>query len=194
MNQSRTIRRGFTLIELLIVVGIIIVLVAVLALAIIPWLSKADTNATKSIMDNVGTLLEAQRNTLSVSQMQRDAGPFSGQISHDAKIASSQLLVFYFAPSQKVRESAPVYRGGVGVGSSVDAKDWAKFLMNESGAEDMPYLVDSWGTTYWYTFEKASGKTILRSAGEDLKWDTDDDLAHVSGGGKTGLWSDKRRQ
>jgi prepilin-type N-terminal cleavage/methylation domain-containing protein len=194
LSKARTSRRGFTLIELLIVVGIIVILVAVLALAIMPYFSKAQERTTRELMTQVGEQLASERNLLSVPQMQRDAGPLSSQISRDPKIASAQMIVFYYAPSQRVREQATVYKGSANAEPRIDPKLWVEFMTTENTSPDMPSLCDAWSTPLWYLYDKGSNTHILRSAGEDLQWDTDDDLAYSSGKGSVGLWNEMKKQ
>jgi prepilin-type N-terminal cleavage/methylation domain-containing protein len=191
--KTRRTRRGFTLIELLIVVGIIVILVAVLALAILPWFSKAGERSTREIMGQVGAMLADEKNPLTVEQFRRDAGQMSSQIASDRKKSSAQMIVFYYAPSQRVRENAPVYKGR-GVEPRVDPKEWTKFLLNDGSAPDMPHLCDVWGTELWYIYDKASNTHILRSAGEDTNWDTEDDLAYNSLKGGVGKWEEMKKQ
>lgn len=193
MNRARTSRRGFTLIELLIVVGIIVILVAVLALAIMPYFSKAQERSTRELMGQVGEQLSSERNLLSVQQMQRDAGPLSSQISRDPKVASAQMIVFYYAPGQRVREQATVYKGR-NAEPRIDPKLWVEFMVTESSSPDMPSLCDAWQTPLWYQYDKPSNTHILRSAGEDMQWDTEDDLAYSSSKGSVGFWNEMKKQ
>jgi len=191
LNEARTSRQGFTLIELLIVVAIIAVLVAVLAIAIFPWLAKNNENSTRTLMTSVSGLLEPRKNALTVDQLRRDAGPLSSQVSGDPRIASAQLIVFYFAPSKTAWDASNLGRNRE-YRPEVDPKEWAKFLMSD-GAPDMPYLTDAWGTAFWYSYDKVMDTYILRSAGKDMQWDTEDDLVATKGTKGVQFWSEIRK-
>jgi hypothetical protein len=170
-----------------------VILVAVLALAIMPYFTDAQTRATRGLMGQVGEQLSFERNVLSVDQMRRDAGALSSQISRDPKTASAQMIVFYYAPSQHVREQATVYKG-TNAEPRIDPKLWVEFMSTENTSPDMPVLCDAWTTPLWYLYEKASNIHILRSAGEDMQWDTEDDLAYSSGKGTVEFWNELKKR
>ncbi len=171
MRYRKQANRGFTLIELLIVIGIIAVMVAVLALAVLPWLSKSEEKATTSIMQQVGGLLNDTKTGYSVQKFRKDAGKLSGKIND--KVASAQLLVFYFAPSKEVWDTADYYKNQ-NYAPKVQPSDWQSFIKQDG--DQLPYLCDAWGTALEYTYDKTANAVVVKSAGEDTKFGTDDDF------------------
>ena len=94
--------KGFTLIELMIVVGIIAVLVAVLAVAILPWLNKAKPRATKALLQNIGNAISGEKVAWTEKSFRADAGGLAASASSDDKKKSSQIMVFYLCPTKEV--------------------------------------------------------------------------------------------
>ena len=71
---TRNSRRGFTLIELLIVVGIISILIVVLFVAILPWLKKSEDKASRTLLQQIGGALSADKVSLSIGVYFDNAG------------------------------------------------------------------------------------------------------------------------
>lgn len=173
--MRNALKRGFTLIELLIVIGIISVLVAVLAIALLPWLNKAKPRATTTLLKNIGDAVGGERVSFSEVQFKKDAGPVAGQASTDEKKRSSQILVFYLCPSKDVWDKAPGYKG-----RSYEPKllpEQYKDALDTS--EKLPFFKDAWDRTLWYKIDK-SGRFYVWSAGADGQWETNDDLVYDS--------------
>jgi prepilin-type N-terminal cleavage/methylation domain-containing protein len=172
MMTDRNTRRGFTLIELLIVVGIIVVLLVVLAITILPKLMAAKENNTRTLLTNVYGGISTQ-GTLRQEKFRRDAGNLSRKIESDEKISSSQMLLFYLAPSREVWDGSKLY-AGQNYNPPNTQETYAEFLREET--DKLPWLVDAWGTTIWYQEDRQAGVAYIRSAGPDGVWDNDDDL------------------
>jgi prepilin-type N-terminal cleavage/methylation domain-containing protein len=168
----RSARKGFTLIELLIVVGIIAVLVAVLAVALLPWIQKAKPKATKALLKNLGDAVAGERVSYNEIQFKKDAGVLASSASSDKYKKSSQILMFYLCPSKDEWEKAPMYKSG-----SYNPKLPPEQFKDstDSKSEKLPFFVDAWDRSVWYSIDK-SGRFYIRSAGDDGNWDTDDDL------------------
>jgi prepilin-type N-terminal cleavage/methylation domain-containing protein len=172
----RSARKGFTLIELLIVVGIIAVLVAVLAVALLPMLAKAKPKATKTLLKNIGDAVAGERVSYSEVQFKKDAGVLASSASTDKYKKSSQILMFYLCPTKDVWEKAPMYKS-----RTYDPKlSPEQYKDSTDASEKLPFFIDAWGKPIWYSIDK-SGRFYIRSAGEDGNWDTDDDLIFDSG-------------
>ena len=166
--------RGFTLIELMIVVGIIVILVAVLAVAILPYLKRIKPKKTQALLQTVGGAVVNK--TFREKTFRRDVGSLSGQISSDAKIRSSQMLAFYLCPSRRAWDQSRLYAGQV-----YDPELDADSLRNADslvGDGDLLQLVDAWGNPIWYHFDKKRKTLLIESRGEDEKWNTDDDIIY----------------
>ena len=171
-----TLNKGFTLIELLIVIGIIAVLVAVLAVALLPWLNKSKPRATKTLLKNIGDAVAGERVSYSEPQFKKDAGPLASSASTDEKKRSSQILVFYLCPTKDIWDKAPTYKS-----RSYDPKlppEQYKDMLDTT-SEKLPFFKDAWDRTLWYKIDK-SGRFYLWSAGADGQWDNDDDLVYDS--------------
>lgn len=167
----KSAKKGFTLIELLIVVGIIAVLVAVLAVALLPWIQKAKPRATKALLKNIGDAVAGERVSYSEIQFKKDAGVLATNASGDKYKKSSQILMFYLCPSKDEWEKAPMYKG-----RTYDPKlPPEQYKDSTDTSEKLPYFIDAWGKPLWYSIDK-SGRFYIRSAGDDGNWDTDDDL------------------
>lgn len=169
--NRRSAIRGFTLIELMIVIGIIAVMVAVMALAVLPWLSKSEEKATTSIMQQVGGLLSDTKTGYNVQKFRKDAGKLASGINDQH--ASAQLMVFYFAPSKEVWDAADYYKNQ-NYSPKVQPADWAAFIKQDGN--QLPHLCDAWGTPLKYMYDKTASAIIVESAGEDMKFGTDDDF------------------
>lgn len=193
MNTKRNSRRGFTLIELMIVIGIIAVLVAVLAMAVLPWLSKSSENSTKALLSSVGGLVTAERNPFTLERFRKDVGPsLSSQVDSDPKKASAQMLIFYYAPSQDTWKKS-VYFKGQNYDPKVQPKDWVESTKVGGSAPDLPYLTDFWNNELYYYYDKAAKIVVIRSWGPDGQPDTDDDLAFDGGSNRVVYWNELKK-
>jgi prepilin-type N-terminal cleavage/methylation domain-containing protein len=170
--STRNQKTGFTLIELLIVVGIIAVLIVVLAIAVLPWLSKSDEKATRTILSQIGSAMSGGKVVPTIAKFKKDAGQLSGKISGEEDKASSQMMLFYMAPSRSTWEGSALYKGR-NYEPTLTPEDFAEFTREDSGK--LPYLVDAWDKVIWYDYDKAVGGMIW-SAGEDMQKRTPDDL------------------
>ncbi|MCQ3950843.1 MAG: prepilin-type N-terminal cleavage/methylation domain-containing protein [Planctomycetaceae bacterium] len=164
--------KGFTLIELMIVIGIVAVLVAVLAVAILPWIQKAKPRATKALLQNVGNALAGEKVTPNETSFRKDAGALAATLSNDDKMKSSQILVFYLCPTKEVWDQAPAYKGK-SYSPKQDPQQFKDSMRGDAGK--LQYFVDAWDRPVWFRIEK-SGAFLISSAGDDGQWDTDDDL------------------
>jgi prepilin-type N-terminal cleavage/methylation domain-containing protein len=164
--------RGFTLIELLIVIGIIAVLVVVLAFAVFPFIARSDVSATKTMLTNVGTGLPANPKVLDLKQFRTHAGPTLGsKIDPDPRKASSQMLLFYLAPSQEVWRDAKLYER-----QSYNPPNQPESFAEFTDGTGLPWLVDRWNTPLWYDYDPTVKAGYIMSAGPDKIWKTEDDL------------------
>lgn len=166
-------KRGFTLIELLIVIGIIGVLVIVLAVAIFPAISKSAENNTKLLLQNVHTSLSSGRGELSMERFQRDAGSLANRIHSDDKKASSQMLLFYIAPTPEIWQNSQLY-AGTNYNPQTQPEALSEFTHIEPNR--LPWLKDAWGNELWYHYDRASDTPYIMSAGPDGIWENADDL------------------
>lgn len=184
MNMYRNVRRagasGFTLIELMIVIAIIAVLVAVLALAILPWLGKSEEQATRGLLSTTGAAISMHKGGLDVAKFRKDAGPLASQIDSDAKLASSQMMAFYSSPSLAVWESAPLYKGRAH-SPEIAPEQVQDNLRGDAGG--LQHFVDNWETPLWYRWDKATKSAVIQSAGPDREWETEDDLVYMGSSG-----------
>ncbi|MDC1142767.1 type II secretion system protein [Planctomycetota bacterium] len=172
MRTPKRNNRAFTLIELLIVVGIIALLVSVLTVAVIPWISKSDENATKALLDNVGSKLAGLQVTPTMKKFKKDAGEMKGQISPDEHEALSQMMVFYISPDSATWDKAKFYKGRP-YDPLVMPQSYAD---NLAGERDLKYFVDHKGNSLSMMID---GKSILVLArGEDGKFKTADDFVY----------------
>lgn len=168
--------KGFTLIELMIVVGIIAVLVAVLAVAILPWLNKAKPRATKALLQNIGNAISGEKIAWTEKSFRADAGGLAASASSDDKKKSSQIMVFYLCPTKEVWDQAPTYKGKA-YQPKLPLEQFKDSLKDDAGK--IQYFVDAWDRPLWYKIEK-SGSLLIMSAGEDGNWETGDDLIFES--------------
>jgi prepilin-type N-terminal cleavage/methylation domain-containing protein len=175
-NYNHKRRAGFTLIELMIVVGIIVVLMAVLAIAIMPWLRKSDEKATRTLLLNIGPQITGGKVAPSIKKFKKDAGSLSSKISSDKKFASSQMMLFYTAPTRETWDSAKCYKDQ-NYNPPQQPQQYAEFTQTDKG---LPYLVDAWGTCIWYEYDKTVKAGFVFSEGEDMQWNTPDDLIYDS--------------
>ncbi|MCB9932205.1 MAG: prepilin-type N-terminal cleavage/methylation domain-containing protein [Planctomycetes bacterium] len=173
VNALRANRQGFTLIELLIVVGIISVLIVVLAFAVLPWLKKSEEKATRTLLQQIGPVVTAEKVPPTIQKFKKDAGPLSGRIAADEKFASSQMMLFYAAPSRSVWEGSALYKDR-NYAPAIEPEQFAKFTREEGGR--LPHLVDAWENPIWYVYDKTVKAGFVFSAGEDGQRGTPDDL------------------
>lgn len=171
--------KGFTLIELLIVIGIISVLVVVLALAILPWLSKSDENNTKTLLTTVNSTIGGHKGALTLEQFKKDAGQLAMKIDSQDEIAYAQMLLFYTAPSREVWEQSAKY-GGTNWNPPVQPETLGEFI-NKDNASRLPHLVDAWGKPVVFSYDRASKTAYIYSFGPDMEKNTDDDLMMIVG-------------
>ena len=188
----RNSKRGFTLIELLIVVGIISILIVVLFVAILPWLKKSEVNATTAMLEQIGGALSADRVALNINKFKKDAGPsLSGRIAGDEKMASSQMMLFYTAPTREVWDLSSIYKGR-NYAPKLQPQEFTKFTREDGGK--MPYLVDAWEHPIWYKYEKAFNGGVIYSAGKDGLAGNEDDIIFDPRNTKAMLRSDIQGQ
>ena len=173
--RARNQKRGFTLIELLIVVGIISLLVVVLFVAVFPWLGKSKVSATTSLLQQIGGTLSADKLSLNVNKFKKDAGSLSKDISNDEKTASSQMMMFYTAPTREVWDQSSLYKDR-NYAPKLQPQEFTKFSRDDAGK--LPYLVDAWETPIWYKYEKVFNGGVIYSAGEDTVPGNADDLIY----------------
>jgi len=173
MNNMRANRQGFTLIELLIVVGIISLLIVVLAVAILPWLSKSEESATRTLLQQIGPVITGEKNPPTIKKFKKDAGQLSSRISSDEKLASSQMMLFYAAPTRSTWEGSDLYKDQ-NYAPLLQPEDLAKFTREEGGR--LPHLVDAWEKPIWYKFDNNLKLGFVYSSGPDAMPGTPDDL------------------
>lgn len=171
----RKTNQGFTLIELMIVIGIIVVLMAVLAVAIFPMISRSNENGTKALLQQIGGAMNSKKGAYSVKKFQKDIGSLSKALESDPKKRSSQMMLFYVAPTERAWNESKLYKGK-NYAPEIDPVNLKESIMNEESA--LPYLADAWGTTLWYKYDKGAKTMLILSAGEDRAWDTEDDLVY----------------
>ncbi|MCA8915592.1 MAG: type II secretion system protein [Planctomycetes bacterium] len=173
---TRNSRRGFTLIELLIVVGIISILIVVLFVAILPWLKKSEDKASRTLLQQIGGALSADKVSLSIKKFKKDAGSnLSGRIAADEDLASSQMMLFYAAPTREVWDQSTLYKDR-NYAPKLQPQEFTKFTRDEGGK--LPYLVDAWETPLKYKYEKIFDGGIIISAGADKMFGNPDDLIY----------------
>lgn len=171
--------KGFTLIELLIVIGIISVLVVVLALAILPWLSKSDENNTKTILQTINSTIGGHKGTLTIEQFKKDAGQLAMKIDSNDDVAHAQMLLFYIAPSREVWEQSAKY-GGTNWNPPVQPETISEFIYKDD-ASRLPHLVDAWGKPIVFSYDRPSKTSFVYSFGPDMTKGNDDDLMMIVG-------------
>lgn len=173
IRANRASRSGFTLIELLIVVGIISVLIVVLAIAVLPWLGKSEEKATRTILSQIGTAMSDKKVIPTIVKFKKDAGQLSGKIDGNERKASSQMMLFYMAPSRSTWDGSAIYKGR-NYEPVLAPEQFAEFTREDGGR--LPYLVDSWDNVIWYEYDKDLKGGAIFSAGEDGMPNNDDDL------------------
>ncbi len=173
MNSMRLNKRGFTLIELLIVVGIISILIVVLAVAVLPALKKSEESATRTLLQQIGPVITGEKNPPTIKKFKKDAGQLSGRIASDERLASSQMMLFYAAPTRSVWEGSNLYKDQ-NYAPLLQPEELAKFTREEGGR--LPHLVDAWENTIWYKFDNNVKLGFVYSAGPDGLPNTPDDL------------------
>jgi prepilin-type N-terminal cleavage/methylation domain-containing protein len=172
-KNTRKPKTGFTLIELLIVVGIISVLIVVLAIAVLPWLSKSKNRATETILSQIGTEMSGKKIAPTITKFKKDAGEMSGRIAGDERTASSQMMLFYMAPERSTWEGSALYKGR-NYEPTLQPESFAEFTRKEGGR--LPYLVDAWDKVIWYEWDKQLKGGAIFSSGEDTVPGNDDDM------------------
>lgn len=176
-NYMNKRRAGFTLIELMIVIGIIAVLVVVLAVAVLPALSKSDESATRTMLQDIGAQICGQQVVPTVAKFRKDASDLSGRIASDDKMASSQMMLFYTAPDRSTWDSAKYYKGQ-NYNPKQQPEQYLKFTREQGGG--LPFLVDAWENPIWYEYDKTVKAGFVLSRGKDGEWNTTDDLIYDS--------------
>ena len=174
MRPPARSNKGFTLIELMIVIGIIAVLVVVLAIAILPWLSKSDENNTKTLLQSVHAAVSGNKSVLTIEKFKKDAGSMAVKIDSNDDIALAQMLLFYIAPSKEVWDNSALYKGTT-YNPTNRSEEFAEFT-NSDNASRLPYLVDAWGNPLVYSYDKVAKNVYIYSRGPDGKEKTDDDV------------------
>ncbi|MBZ0135149.1 MAG: type II secretion system GspH family protein [Planctomycetes bacterium] len=173
MNMQRVHNKGFTLIELLIVVGIISLLLVVLAVAVLPALSKGDEKASISLLQQVGPEMTSRTPAPTLKQFKKDAGSLAGRISSDEKIATSQMMLFYLAPSRSTWDGAKYYEGQ-NYAPKHQPEEFQEFTREEGGK--LPHLVDAWDNPIWYEYDTRTKSGYVFSSGKDGAVGTPDDF------------------
>jgi prepilin-type N-terminal cleavage/methylation domain-containing protein len=166
-------RKGFTLIELLIVVGIIVLLVSVLAVAIMPLMGQGDVRRTRSLLQSIAPIADSGRTLPTLETFRRDAGDLSRQISNDNDIAHSQMILFYLAPSRDVWDGSRLYRGR-NYDPLFQPEQFSDSTVNSPNL--MPYLVDAWETPLRWQYDRNVQALFIMSAGPDKAFGNNDDL------------------
>lgn len=174
-NTNRGRKSGFTLIELLIVVGIISLLIVVLAAALLPWLGKSDERRAIAMIENFGGAISGGTHVLDEATFKRDAGTLSGRISSDPKTRSSQMLLFYLAPSRSTWETARFYKDR-GYAPTLQPEQFQEQTREEGGG--LPFVVDPWERPIWYNYDAVQSAHFLYSSGADGIAGNDDDLIY----------------
>ena len=128
-------------------------------------------------MTNFGGVLSGMKTLPNKVQFAKDAGSLANGLDRSEQKASSQILVFYFCPSSEVWDTAPLYKNK-DYAPQVDPAQYKDLLQKpESGLQ---YMADAWGTEIWYMVDR-TGQFYLISAGEDTKFNTDDDFIYDGG-------------
>ncbi|MCC6574087.1 MAG: prepilin-type N-terminal cleavage/methylation domain-containing protein [Planctomycetes bacterium] len=175
MHAHNRRNSGFTLIELMVVVGIIAVLVTVIMVALLPALMKSRENATRTLLTSLGSLVGGMQVKPNKKQFDKDAGAtLSAQLDSNREKATSQLLLFYVCPSRDVWAEAPLYKSR-DYQPQLDPAQYKDLIMDGGGK--LQYFADAWGTSLWYGLDK-TGELYLISAGEDMTFETPDDLIY----------------
>ncbi|MCF6228334.1 MAG: type II secretion system GspH family protein [Planctomycetes bacterium] len=177
-------RRAFTLIELMIVVGIITLLMSVLFVAVLPWLKKADVEATKATLSTIGPSIQEMTVKPNLKKFKKDAGSLAGQISGDDDIATSQMLVFYLAPNAETWNQSKYYKGQ-DYDPKIPPQDLQAYI---GGDKTLKYFMDSEGRSLRMVIEK--GNVFLHACGEDGEFMTADDLIYDGLAGNTKMGED----
>lgn len=191
MFRNARNRRGFTLIELLIVIGIIGLLVTVLAVSLLAFLPSAKVKATMSLLNTLGGAVAGERTPPDPTgkRLKKDAGALHGRMdTRDQVLLSSQVLAFYLCPSPEIWDQAPVHQKKGAYNPTLKPEQIKDSLRDD---KSMQYIVDAWDSTIWYYLDP-SGTVYLLSAGEDGKFETDDDLIYDGGSNSVYERADKK--
>ena len=137
--------------------------------------SKNDEKATISLLQNIGPEICGRKVPPTMTKFKKDAGSLSGRISGDEKIASSQMMLFYVAPSRSVWDGAKYYKDQ-SYNPKQQPESFAKFTRETGGG--LPYLVDAWEMPIFYEYDKNAKTSFVFSNGEDTLWNTPDDLIY----------------
>lgn len=175
--MNRALNKGFTLIELLIVVGIISLLLVVLAVAVLPALSKGDEKATLSLLQQVGPEFTSKTPAPTMKQFRKDTGDASGRISGDEKTAWGQMMLFYLAPTRTTWDSSKLYENR-NYNPPHQPEEFAEFTREDGGK--LPYLVDAWENPIWYKYDPKTKAGYVMSDGKDNLPGTPDDYVYDS--------------
>jgi len=172
--HTRASKSGFTLIELLIVVGIISILIVVLAIAVLPWLGKSDEKASRNLLQTIGPVMAGREVPPMLATFKKDAGKRSGQIAGDEDKASSQMMLFYSAPSRSSWDGSALYKDR-NYEPDLQPENFVEFTREDSG---LPYLVDAWDHVIWYKYNNDLKAGFVYSRGADNEKGNDDDLIY----------------
>ncbi len=158
MFSSPKSRRGFTLIELMIV----IIVIAILALIVIPKLASASVKAKESTMKaNLGMI----RNAL--EQFQGDTGYYPNTLEDMVKSTGAQGYDGTAAVSVATTYKGPYMRqqGGVGTNAGIPKNPFITSAVSEVAGTAAPTAATVPSTAAHWVYDKTTGKVWVNTFG-----------------------------